>query len=93
MRPVIARLHARQHGAVDMEGAVEVDVDDPVPFLEFILIERSVLAGNARRIDEDIDAPERRLGLLHRRFDGGVAGDIDLDRGRRLAEFGHRRLE
>ena len=38
---VVAGLHAGQHGAVDVEGAVEVDLDDAAPLVEVVLVERA----------------------------------------------------
>jgi len=62
-----------------VERAGEVDVDDAAPFVELVFVERCVLAGDAGRVDEDVDAAEVALdgggGLCH----GLVVGDVDGD--------------
>jgi hypothetical protein len=77
----------RHDGAVDVEGAVEVDIDYAAPFGGVVFVERRVLAGDARRMDEDIDTAMGLRGPCGCRAGGIAIGDIDLQRRCGVAEL------
>src|SRR5436309_2910063 len=60
-----------------MERAAEVDRHHGRPGLRGILPGFYVRPGNAGIVDEDVDASERRHGLVARRLDLGEAGYVD----------------
>src|SRR5690606_3173103 len=65
---VPAGLHARQGAADGMEGGRKVDGDDGVPLLDRERLHaRHVL--DAGVVDQDVDAPEARLGGGHQGLD------------------------
>src|ERR1700754_2290243 len=85
---VVASLHAREHRAVDVEGAVEIDVDDAAPFVELVFLERSVLAGNAGGMDEDVELAQILLDLGDGSGHRIVVRDVDGHRRGGRAEIG-----
>lgn len=63
-----------------MEGPVEIDIDHPPPFIEFIFIERRILAGDPGGVNQNIDPPEFGFDLGCRRRNRRIVDDIDRDR-------------
>ena len=64
---VIAGLHRGDHHLVDVEGAVEIDLDDPAPFVGIIVLEGGIGAGDAGRVDQDVDTGRRSFRSPRRR--------------------------
>lgn len=95
---IAAAHHAGNHRLAAMEHAVQIDIEDALPFLDGIVGDGGVHAGNAGVADQDVDAAQRRDGLLlgfghrvivghvHRHADG-VAGKL-LQRLLRHARIG-----
>ena len=90
--PVAAAAHVARRGARGREDPVEVDVDDAVPALVGVALERAVLDAGARVAGPGADEPDTRIDagvgerdvepavglrrLVDRLIEGGVIGDV-----------------
>ncbi len=74
-RPLLE--HRRKHVLRDDEGALQVDVDDAFELLEREQVRRPD-ADHARRVHENVDAPEALHRGRHRRRDRAFVADIGL---------------
>jgi hypothetical protein len=77
---------ARDDRLAAQEDAGQVDVDDLTHSSTVSSQARLVGPGDAGVVDQDVEAPERRLRLFRGGLDVGQAGHIDGDRVRRPLE-------
>ena len=68
--------HAVGHGLGAVEHAPQIDIDHPVKLFQAHFLQPGIL-GDARVIDQHIDAPELRQGVLHHGVDHFTLGHID----------------
>ena len=67
--------HRALDGLDEIEGALEIRIDDHVPIL-LGHAHGKAIAGEAGVVDQDVDAGEIGEDLLDERLHGGVVGDV-----------------
>src|SRR6185437_8765553 len=75
--PVAPPLHQPGDRTVAVEEAIDVDVEDALPFVDRIVDGLGVLARHSRRADERVDLSHRLVARLSRALDVGRIGDVD----------------
>ena len=89
-----ARLHRRDHGIDTKEGALEIDVEEPV-VVGFRCRAGGRQADDPGAVDEDLDVAEGRHDRRDHGADLGHVGDVGAKRSGRAAsrlDFGHHGL-
>ena len=68
-------LNPREKDLNTVEDAVEIDIEDPVPYLDRRLV-RGAATTDAGVVADDMHLLEGFLGLIGGTLDGGTVGDI-----------------